>query len=115
MKPDKPAALPQGPDAIAAAGQDLVWVGLMPDVPDQSVIRRIEHVVQGDGEFDDAQPRTQMTPGGGDRVDRLGAQFVGNLTQVALVKPPKIRRIGDCIQERQVVAKVRHLELAIEV
>src|SRR5262245_55414932 len=82
----------------------------MPYVPDQSVIRSIEHVVQGDGELYDPQPRTQMAPGGGDRVDGLGAQLVGKLPQVALVKPPEIRRIDDCIQKRLVVAKVRHLD-----
>src|ERR1700750_65393 len=93
----QPARVPQGPDSVPPAGQDLVWVGLMPYVPDQSVVGSIEDVVQGDGEFDDAQPRPQMTPGGCDRVDGLGAQLIGNLTQVALVKPPQIRRIDDCI------------------
>jgi hypothetical protein len=35
-------ALPQGPDAAAAAGQDLVRIGLVADIPDQPVTRRVE-------------------------------------------------------------------------
>ena len=35
--------------ACAASGEDLVGIGLMAYVPDQTVIRRIENVMQGDG------------------------------------------------------------------
>ena len=40
------AAGAQGADAVAAAGEDLVRVGLMADVPDQPVARRVEDVMQ---------------------------------------------------------------------
>ena len=40
------AAHAQRADAVAAAGEDLVRIGLMADVPDQPVARRVEHVVQ---------------------------------------------------------------------
>ena len=33
------AALPQGSDAVAPAGQDLVRIGLVADVPDEAVLR----------------------------------------------------------------------------
>jgi hypothetical protein len=36
------AALAQRADAVAPAGQDLVRIGLVADVPDQPVARRIE-------------------------------------------------------------------------
>ena len=39
---------------VAAAGQDLVRVGLMADVPDNPVTRRVEHVVQRNGQLDRA-------------------------------------------------------------
>ncbi len=48
------AALAERPDAVAPPGQDLVRIGLVSDVPDQAVVRRVEHVVQGDRELDDA-------------------------------------------------------------
>ena len=44
----QPAALAQRADAVAPAGQDLVRIGLVPDVPDQPVVRRVEHRVQRD-------------------------------------------------------------------
>ena len=40
------AALAQGADAIAPAGEDLVGVALVADVPDQPVARRVEHIMQ---------------------------------------------------------------------
>ncbi len=41
----KPAALPQRANAVAPAGQDLVRIGLVADIPDQAVVRRVEHIV----------------------------------------------------------------------
>ena len=38
----QPAALAQGADAVAPAGQDLVRVALVADIPDQLVARRVE-------------------------------------------------------------------------
>ena len=57
VKPDRPLPMPQRADAVAAAGEDLVRIGLMADVPDQPVVRRVEHVVQGDRQFDHAEAR----------------------------------------------------------
>ena len=48
------AALAQGADAIAAAGEDLVRIGLMADIPDQPVARRVEHIMQRHRQLDDA-------------------------------------------------------------
>ena len=78
-EPRQPAALAQRPDTVAPAGQDLVRIGLMADVPDQPVVRRVEHVVQRDGQLDHAEAGAEMPAGHRHRADRLGAQFVGNL------------------------------------
>jgi hypothetical protein len=51
----------------------------MADVPDQFVIRGVKNVMQGNRQFDYTETRAQMAAGYGDRVDGLGAQFVGNL------------------------------------
>ncbi len=40
---------------VAATGQNLVRIGLMPDIPYDAVVRRIEHVMQGDGQFHRAE------------------------------------------------------------
>ena len=68
----QPAALAQGADAVAPAGQDLVRIGLVADVPDQPVVRRVEDVMQRDGQFDHAKPGAEMAAGLGDGVDGLG-------------------------------------------
>src|SRR6266480_5086732 len=88
----QPAALAKGPNPLAAGGQNLVWISLVSNVPDQSVPRRIEEVVQGDGQFDHPKPRPEMPSGDGHRADRLGAQFVRQLPEVFFVQPTQIRR-----------------------
>src|SRR5436190_7622896 len=43
----EPPALPDGADAVAAAGYNLVRITLVADIPDQLVGRRIEYVMDG--------------------------------------------------------------------
>src|SRR3974377_1367002 len=78
----KSAALTQGADAVAPASENLMRVGLVPDVPDQLVARRVEHVVQGDGQFHDTEPGTEMASGFGHSIDRLATQFVSELAEL---------------------------------
>ena len=54
------ARLLDGVQPVAAAGQHLVRIGLVADVPDQAVIGRIEHVMQRDGQLDRAQAGGEM-------------------------------------------------------
>ena len=88
----EPAAHAQRADAVAPPGQDLVRIGLMADVPDDAVVRRIEQVVQRDSQLDHAEPGAEMAAGDRDGVDRLLAQFVGELAQLTLVEPAQIFR-----------------------
>ena len=75
----KSAALSQRPDAAASPGQDFVRIGLMPDVPDQAVLRRVEHIMKGDGELDHPETGPEMAARDCHRIDRLLAQLVGEL------------------------------------
>ena len=68
---------------VAPAGQDLVRIGLVADVPDQPVVRRVEDVVQGHGELDHAQAGAEMPAGHRDRVDRLLPQLGRQLHEAA--------------------------------
>src|SRR5262249_29553295 len=45
----EPPTLAQGANAVATTGEDLVRIGLMADVPNQSVAWRVENPVQGHG------------------------------------------------------------------
>ena len=86
VKPERPFAHTQRADAVAPSGQNLVRIGLMADVPDDAVARRVEQVVQRDGQLDDAEPRPEVAAGDRDGVDRLLAQLVRDLTKLALVE-----------------------------
>ena len=95
----QPAALAQRADAVAAAGQDLVRIGLMADVPDQAVARGVEDVVQGDRQLDHAEPGAEMAAGDRDRIDGLGAQLVGDLPELALIEPAQVVRGVDLVEK----------------
>ncbi len=66
-------------DAVAPTGEDLVRIGLVADVPDQPVARRIEDMMQRDGQLDHAKPRAEMAAGDRNRGDQLLAELLGQL------------------------------------
>src|ERR1700756_4864343 len=82
----QPAALTQRADTVAAAGEDLVRIGLVADVPDQPVARRVEHIVQCYCQFDNAQSGAEVTAGDRDSVDGLATQFIGKPAELALLQ-----------------------------
>ena len=86
------SALAQGPDPIAAAGQDLVRIGLVPHIPHQPVPRSVENMMQSDRQLHDPQPSPKVPAGDCNRIDRFGAQLVGHLPQARLRKAPQIIR-----------------------
>ena len=49
--------------ALAPAGENLVRIGLMTDVPHQPVVRGVEDVMQRDGQLDRAEIGRQMPAG----------------------------------------------------
>ncbi|MCW0449647.1 hypothetical protein NB706_002481 [Xanthomonas sacchari] len=73
-------------DAVAAPGEDLVRIGLVADVPHQLVDRRVVEVVQGDGEFDHAQPGAEVAAALADALDQKGAQFLGDGRQLRFIE-----------------------------
>ena len=51
---------PIGMKGIPSPCQNLVSVGLVPDIPDELIIRSVKNIVQCDGQFDDTQTRSEM-------------------------------------------------------
>src|SRR5690606_6048358 len=96
-----------GVDRVAAAGEDLVRVGLVADVPDDAVVGRVVHRMQGDGQFDHAQARAEMAAGLADRLDQVGAQFVCDGGQLGLVEPAQVGR-GFNARKARVARRVDH-------
>ena len=71
------AHLPQRRKSVAPAGENLVGIGLMPDIPDDLVPGRIEDIVQRNGELDNAKARRQMAAGSGNGINHKLAYLCG--------------------------------------
>ena len=76
------AVLLDGVEPVAAAGEHLVRIGLVADVPHQPVARRLEDVVQCDRELDGAEPGGEMSAARGDALDQVVAQLVADFAQL---------------------------------
>ena len=60
-------------------------IGLVPDIPDQLVLRRVEHIMDRNRKLDHAKPRAQMSAGLPDRLQHILAHFIGKGAQLAHV------------------------------
>ena len=77
----QPAWLAKGSDPIAPAGQDLVGITLMTDIPEDFIARCVEYVVQRHRQLDHAEPGPEMATGDRDRIDGLGAKLIRHLAK----------------------------------
>ena len=68
---------------LAPAGEDLVRVGLVAHVPDDAVVRGVEHIVQRNRQLDRAQVGRQVAAGLAHRAQHEAAQFVGQALEFA--------------------------------
>ena len=93
------AELPQRRHTLAPTGQDLVRIALVAHVPDQPVGRRVEDVVQGDGEFDGAQVGRQVPAGPAHAVQQIGAQLLGQLLELHAVEAAQVGGVVDALEQ----------------
>ena len=96
----QPPALAQRADPVAPAGKDLVGIGLVPDVPDQPVIGRVEHVMDRDRQLDDAEPGAQVPTRHRHGRDRFRTQLVRELAQPLGRQGAQIVGVADGIEQR---------------
>ena len=89
-KSGDPVLLPQGFHARIAPREELVRVPLMPDVPDQLVARRLEGIVERDGQLHDTQPRTDVPARARADVDHALAHVAGEGLQLLASQGPQI-------------------------
>ena len=69
----------------------LCGYALVADVPDELVIRRVEHFMQRDGELDHAKACAKMAAGHRDGIDGLLAELGRELRQVMRRRRPANR------------------------
>ena len=78
-EPVQSARSAYGVELLLAPGQQLVHIGLVADVEQEAVGRRVERIVQGDGKFHHAQVRPKMPAVVGKNGDQPFPYFGGQL------------------------------------
>ena len=92
--------LSQRPEAVEPPGQELVRVGLVSRVPDDPIARRFEQAVQGDGQLDDAERRSEVSAGARHGADDGVADLDGQLGELDLVETAQVGGALDGRQDR---------------
>ncbi len=87
------AELAQGVHPAPAAGDRLVRVGLVADVPDDPVVRRVEDVVQRDRQLDRAEVRREVAAGLRDGLDDELAQLAGEHLELGARQATHVGRV----------------------
>src|SRR6185312_8736394 len=105
----EPAVLLDGMQAVCPSREDLMGVRLVADVPDQAVLGGIEHVVQGNGQLDRAEPGCEVAPTGAHRVDEELPQLSTQLGQLAQGQPAEVGRGLDRAEKRILIWRSSHL------
>ena len=82
----------------------------MADVPHQPVVRRVEHVMQGDRQLDHAKSGPEVAAGAGDRFDQVLAQLVGDRGQLVVGHLAQVGRHVDMRQIRE-TRRLVHLRI----
>ena len=73
-----------GAEAVAPPGDELMWICLVADVPDELVVGGIEGDVQRQRQLDGTQVRRQVSAAQRDRLDDLVADLLRELSQFRL-------------------------------
>lgn len=84
---------------VLAPGEELVDVALVAGVPEDLVLRGVEHPVQGDGQLDHTEVGAEVPAGLGDGVHEERPDLVGQLVQLFRGEPVQISRSPDTGQQ----------------
>ena len=85
---------------LLAASQNLMWVGLMADIPHDTILGGVVQVVQGDSEFDGTETGGKVAAACTDRCQQKGTHFGGHLLQCGFGQRTQISREFDLVQQR---------------
>src|ERR1700731_88170 len=83
--------LTHGVDAIEPAGKHFVDITLVTDIHDKSITRCVEHAMQSNCQFDDAEIRAEMTTSLRQNFDQLVTHFLSELRQILFAQRFDIR------------------------
>ena len=83
---------------VAAACEDLVRVGLVANVPEDLVARRVEHRVQRDRDLACPEVRAEVSPDLTDRVDDVLTQLLRDRLEIFVAEPAEILGLVDGVE-----------------
>src|SRR5262249_60298220 len=86
-------------DPPRPTGEQLVWIGLVADIPHQLVGRAIEHPMERYSKLDRPEVRRQVTTGLGHSGQQLGADLRGELLQLVGREPLYVGRTLDRVEQ----------------
>src|SRR5439155_17475770 len=84
---------------VAAAGQDLVGIGLVTDVPQDLVSGRVEHAVQRDRQLAGAQVGAEVAADLSDRVDDVLAHLLRELLKLVVAQLLEVLGPVDAVEQ----------------
>ena len=100
-KPESPPLRRMVGSAVVAAGEDLVRVGLVADVPDELVARGLEDAVEGDRQLHRAEVGPEVGAlVAGDHVDDALAHLGGERLELVLRQRAQFGGRADLIEKR---------------
>ncbi len=85
----------QRSEALQAAGEQLVRVGLVARVPHDPVARRLQEPVEGDRELDDPERGAEVAAGLGDGGDDRGTDLGRELGQLRLIQAAQVGGVAE--------------------
>ena len=86
-------------EAIATSGDQFVRIALMPGVENELVARRVEYVVQGQGQLDDAQVAAEVAADRRDHFDDALPNLLRQLRELLAVEFAQIGWRVDAVQK----------------
>ncbi len=101
-----PAALPQAGECGLAAGQQLVYVGLMAGIKYDPVDRRVEYPVQCDRELYDAKVRPEMAASPGHCCDEQITDLGRQQRQLVRAQLLEVTRTRDGLQQCHLICSL---------
>ena len=81
-KPGNAVFLTERLHLLVAAGEQLVRIALVADVPDELIARRVERVVKRNGQLDHAQPGADVASRARADVDQPRSQVARELVEL---------------------------------
>jgi len=73
---------PQGVKPVSSPGNQLVGICLMTHIPDDLIFRRIEHIMERNGQFNNAQAGRKVSSGIGYSFNDFLTDFIGQAFKI---------------------------------